>query len=436
MLLEDIFDTIVPDESIIYKEEFTETLLHMMEEYVIQNPTSIAEPDFHDTFIEEIQELVISQFSQELWDNDETELEYIIEEVSTLFYVSFMPPRSYPSSIILHPPEIDTIKKQIDYLCSIPQPTQRTNEWYEFRHNLITASNAYKAFGSDCTINQLIFEKCKPMQEVSSSSNSNSTVVNVDTTLHWGQKYEPVSVMIYENMYNTTIQDFGCIQHSEYHFLGASPDGINVDVNNLRYGRMLEIKNIVNREIDGIPKLEYWIQMQLQMETCNLDECDFLETKFTEYATEAEYDADVYAPEQRGIIMYFSNPHLYVYAPLNISKDEFEVWELEMMEKHSEKTWIRNIFWKAEHVSCVLVVRNKIWFRDAIKTLEMTWNKILDERITGHEHRAPMKRVSSKASPSSSGERKCLLNINYETGKIDLINKVIKIRTESFDMEL
>ena len=40
---------------------------------------------------------------------------------------------------------------------------------------------------------------------------------------------------------------------------------------------------IVNREIDVIPKKEYWGQMQLQMENCDLDECDFLETKFVEY---------------------------------------------------------------------------------------------------------------------------------------------------------
>ena len=49
---------------------------------------------------------------------------------------------------------------------------------------------------------------------------------------------------------------------------------------NERYGRLVEIKNIVNREITGIPKKEYWVQMQLQMEVTDLDECDFLETRF------------------------------------------------------------------------------------------------------------------------------------------------------------
>ena len=64
--------------------------------------------------------------------------------------------------------------------------------------------------------------------------------------MHWGQKYEPLSIMIYEKMYQTKIEDFGCIKHESHSFIGASPDGINIDKTNNRYGRMLEIKNIVN----------------------------------------------------------------------------------------------------------------------------------------------------------------------------------------------
>ena len=97
-----------------------------------------------------------------------------------------------------------------------------------------------------------------------------------------GVKYEPVTILIYEDMYKTKVEEFGCIQHPEYNFIGASPDGINIDETNNKFGKMLEIKNIVNREITGIPKTEYWIQTQIQMETCDLNECDFLETRFSE----------------------------------------------------------------------------------------------------------------------------------------------------------
>ena len=115
---------------------------------------------------------------------------------------------------------------------------------------------------------------------------------SIDSPLHWGQKYEPISIEFYKKLYNTEITDFGCIKHPQYPFIGASPDGINTDPTNLRYGRMLEIKNIVNREINGIPKTEYWIQMQLQMETCDLNECDFLETKFVEYESYNDFIQD------------------------------------------------------------------------------------------------------------------------------------------------
>ena len=85
--------------------------------------------------------------------------------------------------------------------------------------------------------------------------------------------------MYYEKTYNTTVGDFGCISHTDYEYIAASPDGINIDDTSPLYGRMLEIKNTVSRVITGIPKLEYWIQMQIQMEVCDLNECDFLEMK-------------------------------------------------------------------------------------------------------------------------------------------------------------
>ena len=110
--------------------------------------------------------------------------------------------------------------------------------------------------------------------------------------MHHGNKYEDVSIMLYESLYKTKVKDYGCIQHDIYEFLGASPDGIVVDSNSSRYGRMLEIKNPTTREITGIPKEDYWIQMQLQMETCNLNECDFLETGFKEYNSQEDFMED------------------------------------------------------------------------------------------------------------------------------------------------
>jgi hypothetical protein len=88
----------------------------------------------------------------------------------------------------------------------------------------------------------------------------------------------------------------------KYDYIAASPDGINVDSNNERYGRMVEIKNIYNREIDGIPTDNYWIQMQFQMEVCDLDECDFFETRMKEYSEE-EFYADT-TSKYKGVVQF------------------------------------------------------------------------------------------------------------------------------------
>ena len=94
--------------------------------------------------------------------------------------------------------------------------------------------------------------------------------------------------MIYEDLFHTSVGEFGCIRHQKYDFIGASPDGINIDPNSSRYGRMLEIKNIYNRDITGIPKEEYWVQTQMQMEVCDLDYRDCMETRIKEYSSETD----------------------------------------------------------------------------------------------------------------------------------------------------
>jgi putative phage-type endonuclease len=212
-------------------------------------------------------ELIIKEITTQ--ENGE-ELISIIKEVYSYarkaYFAQFMTPRSYPTTFIRRAPNHEIMKVQIEFLRNKPQPEQRTDEWYKFRYNLLTASSIWKTFSSPNSQNQLIYEKCTPLNVDKYHS------VNTESAMHHGQKYEDLSLMYYEKIYNTKVEDFGCIKHDDYYYIGASPDGINVDPSSSRYGRMLEIKNIVNREITGIPKEEYWIQMQVQMETCNMND--------------------------------------------------------------------------------------------------------------------------------------------------------------------
>ena len=293
-----------------------------------------------------------------------------------------IPKRSYKKTHVRNNKiNYEKLNNQLDKLKSVIQPEQRSDEWYIFRNSTLTASNIYKIFVSDYSQTQLILEKCEPL-------NINKfKVTNTNSPLHWGQKYEPVSILYYEYIHKTKVSEFGCIPHEHYSYIAASPDGIICDGSSNLFGRMLEIKNVVSREITGIPKMEYWIQMQLQMEVCDLNECDFLETKFIQYDTEEEYREDNKI-EYKGVILQYlkdDSPY-YVYAPImlnNLDSEEYRRWEDEEKEKNKDLQLITRLYWKLVKISCVLVLRNKFWFKKVQPMIENFWNNLVEERESG-----------------------------------------------------
>lgn len=321
--------------------------------------------------------------------------------------------------------EIDKsfVTNQLEDLKNRYQPPQKSDDWYKYRHGLITASSAWKILDTQSNQNSYIYSKCNPL------CLEKFKTVNINSPFHWGNKYEPVSVLYYENKYNTVVADYGCIKHADYDFIGASPDGINVKKDSPKYGRMLEIKNIVNRDITGTPKKEYWIQMQLQMEVCNLDFCDFLECRFKEYEDEEAFYADgtfthTANNKEKGIMIHFyeNDEHIYKYAPFGCNKETYDKWENEIMEKHGN-TWINTIYWYLQEVSCVIVKRNKVWFQEALPHFTKIWDTITSEKIHGYSHRKPKKREQKIVvkKENSTNQETCLLNDDTENETKNII---------------
>jgi putative phage-type endonuclease len=414
-------NNILDNMNMFTKEELSclnESIYNCLKNIINDNIEYIMNYNF-DTYIKNyVVELFVSQLSEVYIDNIENleiELQILIQININKIYKNFIPIRSYKNTFIRKDVNIENIKRKIEYIKNIPQPQQRTSDWYIFRHNLLTASSIWKIFSSQSTQNQLICEKCSSINVEKFKSSFNG----INSTLHWGQKYEPISTEYYEKINNVKIGDFGCIKHPNYHFIGASPDGIVINEDSRIFGRMLEIKNIVNREINGIPKFEYWIQMQLQMETCDLNECDFLETKFIEYDSYLDFINDGTFTKSndnklKGIIVLFNNDNspVYEYCPLESTIEEYNIWETNILNKHSDKEWVQNIYWKLEIVSCVLVLRNKLWFKKVISTIENFWQTIEYERNNGYEHRKPKKRSSPKLSS----------NNNFDINIIEIMN--------------
>ena len=280
--------------------------------------------------------------------------------------------------------------QQIQYLKSVPQPAQKSEEWYSFRKKHLTGSNIWKVFSTQSSINQLIYEKLAP-NDSSSKRNSLS-----ESPLNWGHKYEPLTCLFYEYYNDVVVEEFGCVPHKTIPFLAASPDGIVTSTKN--NGRMVEIKNVVSREITKIPKMDYYIQMQLQMEVCNFPDCDFVETKFVEYESEREFWKDKYNLRKGMIIVLVKDNEsfLYEYAPLfhnseqehnAFSKSIFEKYNLVCPQVESNGVrWFRNIYWKLDIYSCVYVPRNKVWFSKAFPKMKETWDIIEQEWTDSNSH--------------------------------------------------
>lgn len=373
-------------------EEFCDLCIYIIDCYIQDNLIDYYKEQFHATLMDNIF-LFLDYYILPYFNFDDDMIMDIVEFSIEIYFNSIMIHRQNSSWY-----ESEDTESIIEHITQKPQPIQRSLEWYTFRHNIITASSASKAFGTPSNINELICSKCNELD-----MNRYKPSFNTDGPMHWGVKYEPVSVQYYEYINKTNISEYGCIPHDTIPYLAASPDGINTNKDHLLYGRMLEIKNPYTRQITGIPKDEYWIQCQLQMEVCGLNQCDFLETKFIEYESEEEFNKDgtflkTEDDKFKGIIMYFVNHEsfLYEYLPFQSSYEEYLKWEEEIMEKHTNDMWIKTIYWKLNIISCVLIERNKEWLNVSLKQLEQIWNIIQHEKDNGKwMERLPKKKNKS-----------------------------------------
>jgi len=286
---------------------------------------------------------------------------------------------------------------------------QRSPEWYQIRSNLITASSASNLLIRDDTCDyyikeynlQNVFLKNKKCCNPYGSKNQyildkvTSPKFKGSVATYHGQKYEDVVCDIYRNKYNTEIIDFGIIQHEKYSWLGASPDGITPD------GVMIEIKCPYRRKITGIPPLYYWIQVQLQLEVCDLDECHFVEYEFTEFETEEEFRDDTTLETNcfnKGAVLALHKVDKdmtilvgeseYIYPPKEILDDTEKIIEWVRYKKSyldnlvNEKEYINQPivqvnFWKVSDFSIIKIDRNKDWFNSVRPVFEKAWNEIL-----------------------------------------------------------
>lgn len=383
-------------------------LTEIIDEYIQEHATDFAKKDWIEVFVEGLYKYITDLFdSCGIWedpDDEELRLEkhedlqdYIRKyflETCQLFEIPMRENGHYHTDDTTTLTR-DNYRELLKTIHNYPVQTQRTMEWYMARQELFSASNLWKLFSTPAQYNSLIYEKCKPLDIGKMRDGGDILMPNAR---NWGIKYEPVTVMIYEDKFKTRVNThYGCIPHRTLP-VGASPDGIVCDESSEKYGRMVEIKNIYNREIDGIPSEEYWTQMQVQMEVCNLPLCDFVETRFKEYNTQTEYLEDQ-THEYKGLILCFipRNPVTHhtelEYSPLGLDAYDESIWIQTQQELCVDTHLLYTTqYWYLDEFSCTEVERNMVWFQSVIPHIQSSWETVKKEREEGYSHRAPQSR--------------------------------------------
>lgn len=342
-------------------------------------------------------------------------------------------------------------------LASRYYPPQRSVEWFKLRDEMITASDG----GTIVKMNP--YER--DFDFITKKVFGRPFETSLDC--YHGKKYEQVATMIYEYRMNVKIKEFGLCRHPKYRFLGASPDGIvseyklktrdgrlwseiehesnmiedeedrreyldRFGIKTKFVGRMLEIKCPLRRKIlmsekapevygphgeeitdlkkdckKGICPAYYWVQVQLQLQCCDLDECDFWQCEIFEYADKEDFleDTDSQHPwlsrqtgHEKGAVIQLMpyeqvnnrsmdykdriyNYAQFIYQPkVNMTPAEIDEWILKTLLNlkitHRGMVFESIKFWKTINTHCITIKRDVAWFNDNLPAFERAWNYV------------------------------------------------------------
>ena len=202
-------------------DDFKESVLYFIEDWINSNIKLYKEYKFEEIMYESIYDIILDNYGF-MVDELSFDLESNIFDAMEIYFYKNDCFRSYSGTTIVKSPNKKKIKKLLKKWENVEQPEQLTEAWFKFRKEGLSASDIWKAVGSQSAKNSLIYSKCKPIDMQKTQS------VNITSPFHNGHKYEPLSIMHYEYDFNTKVGEFGCKAHSEYPFLRASPDGINI----------------------------------------------------------------------------------------------------------------------------------------------------------------------------------------------------------------
>lgn len=330
--------------------------------------------------------------------------------------------------------QIPTNLLAIERLPKLVQSVQKSAEWHAESREMLSGHE----FGPICVGSRseranVITKKCSPELVSSGTPATESRTVFLTSedgklsAFKWGWRYEPVARMLYERFVSeldgqeTTVYDgLGRVRHATLPRLGASPDGLIMT--GKRAGRLLEIKCPISRELDNKVPIQYYCQMQLQAEVCDVSAVDYLEVQFSAFPQESVTDAVL-----RGCKPWIGkvcvcakseltdpSEYTYEYSPLFLNTNEglqsCKDWAPAGLIKESSIWFVKDWF----HT---VVLRNPRWW-DAVgyPSYMDFWKDVEMARVDGrYKPRALFVDSASEASDENGGAQEASGHTSLDT---------------------
>ena len=259
--------------------------------------------------------------------------------------------------------------KQLGILRKKPLLKQRTIEWLDARKNILTASDLEEAIGKSC--NKLAKKKAGVI-----INNINYSSI---PALKWGTMFEEMATRCYsQKRKNIEIYEFGLIIDEKQDHFGASPDGIN------EHGVMIEIKCPYSRKIkDGSIPNKYYMQIQGQLATCCLEDCDYIECDFKTFQNLEEYLSNINENilVDHGVIAEYKNVEngefIYLYSdPYQTPADAIANIQDQVLKNQSEYNFLKYTPWSLQQINVQRVSFDKDQWVNISEKIQNFWNHV------------------------------------------------------------
>tara|TARA_Y100000389_G_C17154373_1_gene361149 strand:+ start:83 stop:619 length:537 start_codon:yes stop_codon:yes gene_type:complete len=159
------------------------------------------------------------------------------------------------------------------------------------------------------------------------------------------------------------------------------------------------------------------MQVQGQLEVCDLDHCDFFQVKIEDYENYDDYVKDIFVDDDiilpgrtylnypKGVtVSYRKKDELkltYIYPSLNMTNEGYNDWikekKIEIINNGDE--YVESKWWKITRFECTLIKRDYNWWNENVEHILKFYNDMDDCK------RDPEKLAELKAAIATSKKR-------------------------------